>query len=148
MSAATLCLAIFFSDVMNTAGVCGSSVYYVISQHFSVLYRQRANQHGSALRSSKSKQKWKEKVLLLNILINPLYEACKWKHLHFFLFFFSFFFFFFILFSGQLASSRGISFKILNDKRTVVQKDHHIDRFAPNTINSPVMDHVQHPPTH
>ena len=44
MITAILRLAVCFSGIMNTAGVCGTSVGYITSQLFSLLHQSTANQ--------------------------------------------------------------------------------------------------------
>ena len=61
---------------MNKAGVCGASVYYVMSWPLSALQWWRANQNGCVCAA----QIWGKKVLLLCNYWQP-HRACKWHYL-------------------------------------------------------------------
>ena len=70
--------AISFLANTNKAGMCGTSVCYVISITFSFLQWETASQHDCVLVSSNRKQK---STSVANILIRQPHEACKSKYL-------------------------------------------------------------------
>ena len=84
MSAAILTSRWYVSD-MNKGGMCGTSgVHYVTSQPFSALQWRRANQHGCATSSSKSKQRntfvaWNNHVEPANGNICTLCFTCSFN---------------------------------------------------------------------